>query len=83
NRFHNNLIRDNFNRFTAFLTKPVDRGAIDQGFLAIGRGVVEAGKRLRLTQTGYIRTYVFTMLLGVVLVVIVLLLPYIRQLLGQ
>jgi NADH-quinone oxidoreductase subunit L len=81
--FHNNVLRDTFNRIADFLSKPVDRGAIDEGFLGIGRGIVQFGKRLRLTQTGYVRTYIFTMLLGVLLVILIILFPFIRQLLGQ
>jgi NADH:ubiquinone oxidoreductase subunit 5 (subunit L)/multisubunit Na+/H+ antiporter MnhA subunit len=81
--FHNNVLRDTFNRVADFLSKPVDRGAIDEGFLGIGRGIVQFGRRLRLTQTGYVRTYIFTMLLGVLLVILIILFPFIRQLLGQ
>jgi NADH-quinone oxidoreductase subunit L len=82
-RFHHTLFRDLYNRLSEFLAKPVDRGAIDQGFNNVGRGVQELGARLRQTQTGYVRTYVFTMLVGVVIVVLILLFPLLRQLLSQ
>jgi hypothetical protein len=39
--------------------------------------------RLRRIQTGYVRTYAFTVLVGVLFVLFVLLFPLIRQLLGQ
>jgi NADH-quinone oxidoreductase subunit L len=81
--FHNRIVRDNFNRAADFLSKPVDRGAIDQGFLSIGRGIQQFSARLRRTETGYVRTYVFTMLFGAVLIMLIILFPLIRQWLGQ
>jgi NADH:ubiquinone oxidoreductase subunit 5 (subunit L)/multisubunit Na+/H+ antiporter MnhA subunit len=81
--FHNHIVRDSFNRASEFLSKPVDRGAIDQGFLSIGRGIQQFSARLRRIQTGYVRTYVFTMLFGAVLVMLIILFPLIKQWLGQ
>ncbi|MFN8421179.1 MAG: hypothetical protein U0528_18325 [Anaerolineae bacterium] len=77
-KFHNNVIRDNFNRFSQFLANPVDRGAIDAGFLGIGKLISAAGARLRTIQTGYVRTYAFTMLVGVLIIIILILLPLFR-----
>lgn len=74
-RFHHTVFRDFFNRGARFLANPVDRGAIDQGFLGIGRVVAQFASRFRVLQTGYVRTYVFTMLFGALLVVVILLLP--------
>jgi len=78
-RFHHTVFRDFYQRAANFIATPVDRGAIDQGFLRIARAVAQAAARLRTVQTGYVRTYVFTMLFGVVLVMLILLLPLLRQ----
>ncbi len=78
-RFHHTVFRDFYRRAADFIATPVDRGAIDQGFLRIARAVAQAAARLRTVQTGYVRTYVFTMLFGVVLVMLILLLPLLRQ----
>jgi len=83
NRFHEGVFRDTFNRFSKVLSNPVDRGAIDAGFMSLGRFVTVISARLRKIQTGYVRTYVFTMLLGVLLVIVIILFPLFRQLLGQ
>ncbi len=80
---HNTLIAGGFNGMAAFLGNPVDRGAIDQGFLGLGRLVERAALSLRRIQTGYVRTYAFTVLVGVLFVLFVLLFPLIRQLLGR
>jgi NADH-quinone oxidoreductase subunit L len=40
-----------------------------------GRLVAWASGRLRRVQTGYVRTYAITLLLGVVFVIIIILLP--------
>ncbi len=80
---HNTLIGGGFNGMAAFLSNPVDKGAIDQGFMGIGRLVERAAGRLRRIQTGYVRTYAFTVLVGVLFVLFVLLFPLIRQLLSR
>jgi NADH-quinone oxidoreductase subunit L len=76
---HNTLIGGGFNGIAAFLSSPVDKGAIDQGFMSLGRGVEWAAGRLRRLQTGYVRTYAFTVLLGVLFVLLLILLPLIRR----
>ncbi len=81
--FHNRILRDNFNRAANFLGKPVDRGAIDQGFLSLARGVEQIAARLRRIQTGDVRTYAFTMLIGVLLILLLILLPLLPRLVGQ
>jgi NADH-quinone oxidoreductase subunit L len=81
--FHNRVLRDGYNSLTQFMSRDVDRNAIDAGFMNIGKLIVNLAGRLRNIQTGYLRTYVFTMLFGVLLVVIIILFPLIRQLVGQ
>ena len=47
--------------------------------MSLGRGVEWAAGRLRRLQTGYVRTYAFTVLLGVLFVLFLILLPLIRR----
>ncbi len=79
---HDKLIFKGFDGVAALLSGPVDRGAIDRGFLGIGGLIRRAGGRLKGLQTGYVRTYTFTMLVGVVFVLLIILFPLVRQLLG-
>jgi NADH-quinone oxidoreductase subunit L len=78
---HNTLIAGGFNGLAEFFNNPVDKGIIDRGFLDIGAIVQWFGGRLRRSETGYVRTYAFTVLLGVLFVLIVILFPLIRQVL--
>jgi NADH-quinone oxidoreductase subunit L len=80
---HNNLIRDGFNGAADALANPVDKGFIDRLFLGFGAAAAALGSRLRRTETGYVRTYVFTVLLGAIVVLFIILFPLIRQLLPR
>ena len=71
-----------FQRLSIFLSGTIDRGGIDLGFLQLGNGVEWVAARLKSVQTGYVRTYTFTMVLGVLLVLFLLLWPLLRQLAG-
>jgi NADH-quinone oxidoreductase subunit L len=55
------------------LSKPIDLGLIDGAVNGIGWLARWISGGLRRVQTGYVRTYAITFLLGVVLVIIVLL----------
>ncbi|HRE48530.1 MAG TPA: proton-conducting transporter membrane subunit [Aggregatilineales bacterium] len=77
-RVHNTLIRDTYKRASTFLANPVDRGAIDRGFLRIGEWAGLLGGRLRGFSTGYVRTYIFTFLVGALVVIVLILLPLLR-----
>ncbi len=79
---YDRLIVTPFTRIGDFLSGAVDRQVIDRGFMGIGGLVRGTGAWLRGLQTGYVRTYTFTMLIGVVLVLIVILFPLLRQLAG-
>lgn len=83
NYVHERVIYRNFQAATEFLTQPVDKGVIDRSFNAIGRGTQFLSSRLRLVQTGYIRTYALSVLFGALLVVLLILFPVIRELLGM
>jgi NADH-quinone oxidoreductase subunit L len=76
--FHNNVIRDGFNAIGQILSKPVDLGMIDGVVNGIGRLAQSVSGRVRGIQTGYVRTYAISLLLGVVIVIIVLLLPLLQ-----
>ncbi|MBN1562895.1 MAG: NADH-quinone oxidoreductase subunit L [Anaerolineae bacterium] len=79
---HERLIRDPFNRATQFLAEPVDKGFIDRNFDRLGTLVRRVSDRMRVIQTGYVRTYALSVLFGALLVVILILLPVLRELLG-
>ncbi|MBI5666688.1 MAG: hypothetical protein HZC41_01660 [Chloroflexi bacterium] len=73
--FHNVIIGKGFNGIGQLLARPVDLGIVDGAVNGIGRLARWSAGRLRTVQTGYVRTYAVTVLLGVVLVVVLLLLP--------
>jgi len=73
--FHNMVLARGFNAIATFLSKPVDLGLIDGAVNGVGSLARWISGRLRQVQTGYVRTYAVTILLGVVVVIIVLLLP--------
>lgn len=75
---HDKLIWKGFDGVAALLSGPVDRSVIDRGFLGIGGLISRIAARLRGLQTGYVRTYTFTMLVGVLIVLFLILFPLIR-----
>ncbi len=76
---HDTVIAGGFNAIARLLSGPVDLGGIDWIVNGVGRlsNWISAG--LRQVQTGYVRTYAVTLFLGVVIVIVILLLPYIQQ----
>jgi NADH-quinone oxidoreductase subunit L len=82
NYFHEKIIFRGFDGFAGLLAGPVDRQGIDRFFMLPGSLVRAIGKRLGRLQTGYVRTYTFTMLIGVLLVLLLILFPLLRQLIG-
>ena len=73
--FHNTVLLRGFNALGSFFSQPVDLGVIDGIVNGAGRLVARASGSLRRVQTGYVRTYAITLLLGVVFVIIIILLP--------
>jgi NADH-quinone oxidoreductase subunit L len=73
--FHNMVLARGFNAIATFLSKPVDLGLIDGVVNGVGALARWFSGRLRRVQTGYVRTYAVTILVGVLVVIIVLLLP--------
>lgn len=80
---HEVLIYRSFRTATDVLAGPVDRGFIDRAFDSIGTGIQGAARRLRRVQTGYVRTYALGVLFGALLVMVIILFPVIRDLLGM
>jgi NADH:ubiquinone oxidoreductase subunit 5 (subunit L)/multisubunit Na+/H+ antiporter MnhA subunit len=72
---HNTIIYRGFNAIAELLGRPVDLGIIDGIVNGVGRLAQSIAGSLRNLQTGYVRIYAISLLLGVVLVIIVLLLP--------
>ena len=79
---HETVIRDSFNGVTRLLTKPVDLGLIDGAVNGVGRLVQWVAGYFRRLQTGYVRVYALSVLFGALLVMVLLLAPLLRQMLG-
>ncbi len=77
--FHNMVLVRGFNAIAHLLSQPIDLGIIDGVVNGVGAVSRSFSSRLRRVQTGYVRTYAVTILLGVVVVIIVLLLPLLRS----
>lgn len=76
---HDRVIGRGFNAIGELLAKPIDLGIIDAVVNGIGRITQRLSGGARRIQTGYVRTYAITLLVGVVVVIIVLLLPLINS----
>jgi NADH-quinone oxidoreductase subunit L len=78
--FYDRFVVMPFRTAADWLNGPVDRERIDRGFLGLGELVQRIAFRLKPIETGYVRTYVFTMLVGVLIVLFLILFPLLRQL---
>jgi NADH-quinone oxidoreductase subunit L len=76
---HDQVIGKGFNTISRILANPVDLGLIDGAVNGIGAVTKWISGGARRIQTGYVRTYAITLLLGVVVVIIVLMLPLINN----
>jgi NADH:ubiquinone oxidoreductase subunit 5 (subunit L)/multisubunit Na+/H+ antiporter MnhA subunit len=82
NFFHERVLFGSFHEASRGMSDSVDRGLIDRGIMFVaGRSIALFSGRIRHIQTGYVRTYALTVLLGTVIVIVVILLPVIRDLL--
>jgi NADH:ubiquinone oxidoreductase subunit 5 (subunit L)/multisubunit Na+/H+ antiporter MnhA subunit len=77
--FHDKVLKRGFDAVGTLLSQPVDLGLIDGAVNGVGSLARYISGRLRRVQTGYVRTYAITILLGVVVVIIVLLLPMLNS----
>ncbi|MBI5928343.1 MAG: hypothetical protein HY862_03490 [Chloroflexi bacterium] len=82
NFVHDRLIGQGFQGAADFISQPIDRQVVDKGFMSLASGVLAAGSRLRKIQTGYVRTYALSLMMGVLLVIVIILFPTLRDLLG-
>jgi NADH-quinone oxidoreductase subunit L len=73
--FHESILYNGFNRITRFLGDEVDLSFIDGIVNGVGWVTERLAGVMRRLQTGYVRNYALSVLLGVVLVIIILLLP--------
>jgi NADH:ubiquinone oxidoreductase subunit 5 (subunit L)/multisubunit Na+/H+ antiporter MnhA subunit len=76
---HDSVLYRGFNGIAEILSQPVDLGIIDGAVNGIGRLTRWFSGGLRQIQTGYVRTYALTLLIGVVLVILVILLPLLQR----
>ncbi len=79
---HDVLIRDVYNGIGRVLGTPVDLGLIDGAVNGLGRLVRRLGGAARRLQTGYVRVYALSVLLGALLIVVLLVAPLLQQALG-
>ena len=83
NFFHDRVMFGSFHEASRGMSDNVDLGTIDRGIMFVaGRSIAMISGRVRHIQTGYVRTYALTVLLGTVIVIVVILLPVIRDLLN-
>jgi len=76
---HNAIIGRGFKGLGDVLSKPVDLGIIDGVVNGVGSVIRRLADWMRQSQSGYVRLYAISFLLGVVLVLIILLIPMINQ----
>ena len=79
---HERVIYRGYRGATDVLTQPVDKGIIDRSFNKLGDFIRNLASRVRVVQTGYVRTYALSVLFGALLVMFIILFPVIRDLLG-
>ena len=76
NYLHDDVLRKGFDATARFLSRPVDLGLVDGAVNGVARLVGFVSGRLRRTQSGYVRAYALALFLGMLLVLILLLLPF-------
>jgi NADH-quinone oxidoreductase subunit L len=67
--FHDTVIARTFKGGAQILANPIDLGIIDGAVNGMARGVRWCSAQLRQIQTGYVRNYALSVLLGVVIIV--------------
>lgn len=66
---HDNVLAEPFRATAAFLANPIDRGFVDGIVNRLAKLIQSGSGELRQVQTGYVRNYALSILLGVVVVV--------------
>jgi NADH-quinone oxidoreductase subunit L len=67
--FHDRVIVGGYNLFSRFLSQPIDQGIINRSTDSLASLTKGFANLLRRTQTGFIRTYALTVLVGVVVII--------------
>ncbi len=70
---YDNIIRKPLDSLSVFFYKVVDCMGIDGIVNGLGKGSIEAGKGLRLLQTGNVGSYIFMMVVGIIAVLVYML----------
>ncbi len=79
--FHDRIIKRGFDTIGDILSKPIDLGIVDGAVNGVGLFVQRAANWMRRSQTGYVRLYAVVLFIGVVVVILVMLIPFIQALL--
>ncbi len=79
---HETILYETYNGITRLLTRPIDLGLIDGAVNGLARLIQAIAARMRRLQTGYVRVYALSVLLGAVVVVLLMLAPVLSDLLG-
>jgi NADH-quinone oxidoreductase subunit L len=67
--FHDKVIVGSYNWLVWLLSKPIDTGIIDGFANGLGEGTQELAAALRKLQTGFVRNYALSVLIGVVVII--------------
>ena len=81
NYFHDSIIKRGFDRVGQLLSQPFDLGIVDGAVNGVGWLVQRAAQWMRGMQTGYVRLYAVALFIGVIAVVLLMLAPFIQNLL--
>lgn len=67
--FHNSVIAAGFVGFTKFLANPIDLGIVDNISKILAKSIQYSANNMRKLQTGFVRNYAFSVMLGVVAII--------------
>ena len=81
NYFHDSIIKRGFDTIGHLLSQPFDLGIVDGTVNGVGIFVQRAANWMRRSQTGYVRLYAVVLFVGVVVVILLMILPFIQTLL--
>ncbi len=79
--FHDRIIKRGFDTIGDLLSRPIDLGIVDGAVNGVGIFVQRAASWMRRSQTGYVRLYAVVLFVGVVVVILFMLIPFIQALL--
>ena len=78
---HDSIIKRGFDAIGELLSKPIDLGIVDGAVNGVGVFVQRAADWMRRSQTGYVRFYAVVLFIGVVIVILFMLFPFMQALL--